>query len=33
VIAGAGRAPDLIDRVEQYVRWLKSASPAVAPRA
>jgi tryptophan synthase alpha chain len=33
VIAGAGRAPELIDRVEQYVRWLKSASPAVAPRA
>ena len=33
VIAGAGGAPDLIDRVEQYVRWLKSAAPAVAPRA
>jgi tryptophan synthase alpha chain len=33
VIAEAGRAPDLIDRVEQYVRWLKSAAPAVAPRA
>jgi tryptophan synthase alpha chain len=33
VIADAGGAPDLIDRVEEYVRWLKSASPAVAPRA
>jgi tryptophan synthase alpha chain len=33
VIAEAGRAPDLIDRVERYVRWLKSAAPAVAPRA
>lgn len=33
VIAGAGGAPDLIDRVEQYVRWLKSAAPVVAPRA
>jgi tryptophan synthase alpha chain len=33
VIAAAGGAPDLIDRVEQYVRWLKSAAPVVAPRA
>jgi tryptophan synthase alpha chain len=33
VIADAGGAPDLIDRVEQYVRWLKSAAPVVAPRA
>ena len=32
VIADAGGAPDLVDRVEQYVRWLKSAAPAAAPR-
>jgi tryptophan synthase alpha chain len=32
VIAEAGRSPDLIDRVEGYVRWLKSAAPAAIPR-
>ena len=26
VIAEAGRSPDLIARVEEYVRWLKSGS-------
>jgi tryptophan synthase alpha chain len=29
VIAEAGTAPDLIERVETYVRWLKSASAVV----
>jgi hypothetical protein len=29
VIAEAGRSPDLIERVENYVRWLKSASAVV----
>ena len=29
VIAAAGTAPDLIERVETYVRWLKSASAVV----
>jgi tryptophan synthase alpha chain len=32
-IAEAGDAPDLIDRVESYVHWLKSGAPAAAPRA
>lgn len=27
VIAEAGRAPDLIERVESYVRWLKGETP------
>ena len=27
VIAEAGRAPDLIERVESYVRWLKGEAP------
>ncbi len=33
VIAEAGPTPGVIDRVEDYVRWLKSAAPAVAPRS
>jgi tryptophan synthase alpha chain len=33
VIAEAAGAPDLIERVERYVHWLKSGAPAVAPRA
>ena len=28
VVAESGSSPDLVDRVEQYVRWLKSAAPA-----
>jgi len=31
VIAEAGASRDLIDRVEQYVRWLKSPSAVVQP--
>jgi tryptophan synthase alpha chain len=27
VIAQAGRAPDLVERVESYVRWLKNGGP------
>jgi tryptophan synthase alpha chain len=28
VIAKAGKAPDLVERVESYVRWLKSGQPS-----
>jgi tryptophan synthase alpha chain len=33
VIADAGQAPDLADRVEAYVRWLKGEQAAGAPAA
>jgi tryptophan synthase alpha chain len=33
VIAEAGRAPDLIERVEHYVRWLRGAAEGRTPHA
>jgi tryptophan synthase alpha chain len=33
VIAESGARADGIDRVQEYVRWLKSGAPEPAPRA